>query len=797
MKFETKPVFKSKLRSLLIFPFVLQIFAIVGLVMYLSYRSGQQAVRDLTDRLEEAVASRIEKEVVSFMEKPKLVNQVLLSSVYNGNLNVEDPSALEKFFFNQIKSHGIVPYLFYINKDGDFIAVQKLDNGQFITKVKDRSTGKNRNIYQLDEQGRRVKLVASLEFDPQEYLSLAQPDRLPKQRFEPLAWSEVSLSSNALALEIKTSVPVYSKAGAVQGVMGVELFLSQISNFLHQIKVSQSGQAFIIERSGEIIASSTSELPYRQKENIQIRLLATESRDSVTQATAKHLLQRFGDLKQITSEQSFTFTIDGNPYLVRLELLKDAYGLDWLTVVVIPEADFMGYINDNIRNTFLLCLLALFGAIALGSYTSLWLTRPIQKLKDASHAIAAGNFDQNVKLNRQDELGELSESFNTMANQLQTSFSALQSLNTVLSEKEKQLEFYNETLEQQVQERTQKLYETMDELKSMQEEIVQAEKMSALGHLVAGIAHEINTPLGAIKASISNITSALAQSLQELPPLIQTLSHERLVEFFTLLDLARHPQTMLSSREERQLRRSLKQNLQEQGLANADALADPLSKMGIQAPIDPILPLLQDANAPAILDTAYHLSSVQSNSQNIQLAVERAARIVYALKNYVRQDMSGTPVSASVPESIDLVLPLYQNQIKRGVEVTRTYQDVPPIMCYPEELSQVWSNLISNAIQAMDYKGELAIAVSQADEQIVVQFRDSGSGIPKSIQAQIFQPFFTTKPIGEGSGLGLSIVRKIIDRHHGSIVVTSKPGNTTFMVSLPLNFQLLTPLDVK
>jgi signal transduction histidine kinase len=178
---------------------------------------------------------------------------------------------------------------------------------------------------------------------------------------------------------------------------------------------------------------------------------------------------------------------------------------------------------------------------------------------------------------------------------------------------------------------------------------------------------------------------------------------------------------------------------------------------------------------------------VQNNSQNIHLVVDRAARIVYALKNYVRQDVAAVPVYASVSEGINTVLTLYQNQIKQGIEVKKTYTSVPLLLCHPEELIQVWSNLISNAIQAMNYRGQLAIALSTQNQHIVVQISDTGSGIPDHIKARMFEPFFTTKPLGEGSGLGLSIVRKIVDKHCGRIEVESRIGQTIFQVWLPLS----------
>jgi signal transduction histidine kinase len=129
---------------------------------------------------------------------------------------------------------------------------------------------------------------------------------------------------------------------------------------------------------------------------------------------------------------------------------------------------------------------------------------------------------------------------------------------------------------------------------------------------------------------------------------------------------------------------------------------------------------------------------------------------------------------------------LYRNQIKQGIEVVCDYQSIPSIWCYPDELIQVWTNLIHNAIQAMANQGNLAIATLQHDNYVVVQVQDSGSGILLEIQGRIFEPFFTTKPIGEGSGLGLDICRKIIDKHQGRIELTSHPGQTIFSVWLPI-----------
>jgi len=163
---------------------------------------------------------------------------------------------------------------------------------------------------------------------------------------------------------------------------------------------------------------------------------------------------------------------------------------------------------------------------------------------------------------------------------------------------------------------------------------------------------------------------------------------------------------------------------------------------------------------------------------------------VFALKTYARYDQSGEMIVANLTEGIETVLTLYQNQVKKGVEVIRHYAELPPVLCYPDELNQVWTNLIHNALQAMDYQGTLTIDVTTTiDQQAKISITDSGSGIPEELQLKIFEPFFTTKPPGEGSGLGLDIVKKIIEKHHGQIEVKSIPGQTTFTIYLPINLK--------
>jgi two-component system, NtrC family, sensor kinase len=339
-----------------------------------------------------------------------------------------------------------------------------------------------------------------------------------------------------------------------------------------------------------------------------------------------------------------------------------------------------------------------------------------------------------------------------------------------------------------LQRKNQHLEQTLEQLRMAQDQLSQAEKMAALGQLVAGVAHEMNTPLGAIRSSVEHISHVLSQSLGQPFQLFQTLSAERQQDVLQLFERSAQQSDrglVWSSREKRQLKKNLIQQMTDWTVEDAEAIADTLVDIGIQSEIQPFRALIEDSDSTAILDLVYQFTSLQRSAQTIATGIDLAAKVVFALRSYTHHNISGAKVKTDLQTTVETALILYQNHLKYGIEVVKNYSPLPPVLGVPDELNQVWSNLIHNALQAMRYTGTLTVATYKQESQVVVEVADSGEGIANEVLPKIFEPFFTTKAMGEGTGLGLSIVKKIVDHHQGTIEVSSVPGHTKFTVRLP------------
>lgn len=368
-------------------------------------------------------------------------------------------------------------------------------------------------------------------------------------------------------------------------------------------------------------------------------------------------------------------------------------------------------------------------------------------------------------------------------------------INDELIDRENELRDLNESLERLVEERTKKLKTSNEELettistlKKAQDQLVLSEKMASLGQLVAGIAHEINNPIAAIQASAENLkeflfVSELSLFQKELTNLLPEKSQQD--RFLELVNLLKTRVEIISGRERMSRRKRIESWLSSNGVS--ESFSFHLIDTGFDLDVlNSFSDLFLKDKLESILTLLVEQITVYQSLHIMLLAVERASKMTFALKNFVRFEISKNPIQVNVKENIETVLTLYQNQFKKNVTLVKEFNEIPFIEGYPEELLHLWTNLIYNALQAMSFQGKLIIQTKYEDENVIITVEDNGPGIPETIQDRIFEPFFTTKPLGEGSGLGLDISRKIVERHFGSIQFETKPGRTIFKIVLPI-----------
>lgn len=487
---------------------------------------------------------------------------------------------------------------------------------------------------------------------------------------------------------------------------------------------------------GNIIAHVTALKPPQLK--MQGYLVITHSWDDISRLLAP-TDSRFA-LRQGNDATAELFTADGvesiemnddfatkslwlfkeNSYLGSISKPFTVNDFSFQVAAFMPKQLALEQIFELTQNLLVAALLVGIPMILLVSLLSRHLVTPIKELTEAIRGIEDSNdLSIQVQVSGRDEVADLGNAFNRMTSQLGELFHK----NMIV---EKELENLNANLENQVIERTAQLQETLQKLKSAQAQLVQSEKMVSLGQLVAGIAHEINNPIGAIYAN--------------MPPL-----EEYIDDIKGTVEIA---QSCLDDEGTKTLNEHLEQ-----------------------------------------IDYAFVIDDLGQLLNSQKQSAERIRNIVLSLRNFSRLDQ-GDVKTVLLEEGIDSTLQMLLHQFKNRVVIEKDYALNQMVECYAGELNQVFMNILANAIQAIPDTGAIFITTAKVNENAIITIADNGTGMPDDIKAKIFDPFFTTKDVGEGTGLGLSISYGIIEKHHGTLTVESNQDKenhgTRFIIAIPL-----------
>jgi diguanylate cyclase (GGDEF)-like protein len=424
------------LQAVLVVPFLLQITVAVGLTGWLSWRNGQEAVSDLAQQLVDRTGDQVSEQLNNYLSIPVRINATNKAAWGEGLIH-DDPDQIRRMFWSEVIANPGISYIDFTMPNGEYLGVGRWQVDNRLTfDEKQAGDGQQATTYTFGKNSDRGSLEYTGPYDPWNEPWVQTALKHNRQSWT-LTIEEIADKVNPYYIGMSLSTPVYDRSQRLLGVLAADFSLTHISRELQSIKPSPNSHVMVVDRQGRLIGTSTTDpiinLVARSGQNAKPeQATLTTIKNPLFNQVNRTIESQLNGIRSVQSRQVLNFEFKGQRQYLLVKPWQDNYGIDWLVMVVLPESDFMAQIYANIRQTLLLCALSLAGATWLGLWTCRRISRPIQRLRRTTQAIAAGDLDRSSATLAEPigfwqirEVRDLSLSLGEMTRQLQDSFAAL------------------------------------------------------------------------------------------------------------------------------------------------------------------------------------------------------------------------------------------------------------------------------------------------------------------------------------------------------------------------------------
>ena len=782
----------------LVIPSILIIALTVSLTDYLSHRNSQAVVDDIAGQLIAEIHDRINAHLESFFEVPLHINETNAMMIRQNRVDVSDMDAVGRYLWEQVQIHDTVTSIYFGNPQGGLITSGRegAEGSLYIINTANFASGEL-SKYATDVSGTTTDLLATVpHFDAR-----TRPWYIGAVENADANWTSPYVLSTGQDLAIASSLPVYDDStGEFIGVVSIDIFLSHITDFLAGLQIGKTGQAYIIDQSGLLIATSTHHTTIMHRaDSAWQRLAAVESTDPIIAATAQSIVAEYASFGDMGNQPQHTIEIDGEQHYLFVAPFRAVHGLDWLIVISIPRSDFLARIDAQNQVTVMLTILAIIVAFVISSITAIRLSYPITRLSRVATDLARGNWQQKAPVRGVQETRLLGKAFNEMSAQLHGLFI---------------------NLEERIQERTQALASSEQRYRAMVEDQTELVCRFLPDYTLTFVNKSYCRFMGKSDEELVGTSFLPYIPAEERPEVIQRLAnvnYENAVVTTEHRNLCYNGERRWMQWINRAFFDDANQVIEFQAVGR-----DITERKQFEQKLQMALAHEVELNElkSHFISTVSHefrtpLAIILSSSQMLQryydkLDAERKAVYFDRIERQIRQMTSLLDdvliISRAsmgklefVPEQIDFQALCENtiNEIRYSIVTNHTFElvtvgDCTDVFADPRLLRLIVTNLISNAAKYSPSDSVVAIELDCQPTEFRFSICDAGIGIPEAAQSHIFEPFYRATNVNSapGTGLGLAIVKQSVEQHGGTLSVKSELNKgTTFTVILPNRVQ--------